>query len=82
MTAINQILYGKLTIHHCKKKTIVTLCRCDIGGPNNSTEWQADYFNQALKSGQQVVVNDRCGDGSASDFTSVEYVAVKNAPSR
>lgn len=55
---------------------------CDIGGINNSTVWQADYFNKALDNGRQVAVNDRCGDGSASDFTTIEYKAVKDTPSR
>ncbi|KAG2210920.1 hypothetical protein INT47_000077, partial [Mucor saturninus] len=55
---------------------------CDIGGINNSTVWQSDYFNNALKDGRQVSVNDRCGDGSASDFTTIEYKAVTDTPTR
>lgn len=55
---------------------------CDIGGIHNSSVWQADYFNQALQQGRSVSVNDRCGDGSASDFTTVEYKAVKDIPAR
>lgn len=55
---------------------------CDIGGINNSTVWQSEYFNKALKEGRQVSVNDRCGDGSASDFTTIEYKAVKDTPNR
>lgn len=56
--------------------------RCDIGGIHNSTVWQSEYFNNALKKGKQVSVNDRCGDGSASDFTTIEYKAVKDIPPR
>ncbi|GAN02175.1 glycoside hydrolase family 29 protein [Mucor ambiguus] len=55
---------------------------CDIGGIHNSSVWQSNYFNQALASGQQVAVNDRCGDSSASDFTTVEYKAVTDTPTR
>ncbi|KAG2237616.1 hypothetical protein INT48_004519 [Thamnidium elegans] len=55
---------------------------CDIGGIHNSTVWQSDYFNNALKKGKQVTVNDRCGSDSASDFTTVEYKAVTDTPSR
>jgi alpha-L-fucosidase len=55
---------------------------CDIGGIHNSSVWQADYFNRALQQGRSVAVNDRCGDGSASDFTTIEYQAVSNTPTR
>ncbi|KAL9547918.1 hypothetical protein MBANPS3_005937 [Mucor bainieri] len=55
---------------------------CDIGGIHNSSAWQSSYFNQALGSGQPVAVNDRCGDGSASDFTTIEYKAVTDTPTR
>lgn len=55
---------------------------CDIGGIHNSSVWQSNYFNQALKSGKQVAVNDRCGDTSASDFTTIEYKAVTDIPTR
>ncbi|KAI8645913.1 alpha-L-fucosidase-domain-containing protein, partial [Parasitella parasitica] len=55
---------------------------CDIGGIHNSSVWQSSYFNQALQSGKQVAVNDRCGDASASDFTTVEYKAVVDTPTR
>lgn len=44
--------------------------------------WQSNYFNNALKDGRQVSVNDRCGDGSASDFTTIEYKAVTDIPTR
>lgn len=55
---------------------------CDIGGIHNSSVWQSNYFNQALASGRQVAVNDRCGDTSASDFTTIEYKAVTDTPTR
>ncbi|KAI8078705.1 alpha-L-fucosidase-domain-containing protein [Halteromyces radiatus] len=54
---------------------------CDIGGINNSTAWQAEYFNQAKAQGRQVAINDRCGN-SVSDFTTVEYQDVSNIPPR
>lgn len=55
---------------------------CDIGGIHDSLEWQKEYFSAAASRGQQVAVNDRCGDGSASDFTTVEYKTVDTAPDR
>ncbi len=45
---------------------------CDIGGPNASNTVFADYFNHGQASGQQVTVNNRCGN-SAHDFTTPEY---------
>lgn len=55
---------------------------CDIGGIHDSLEWQKEYFSAAASRGQQVAVNDRCGKGSASDFTTVEYKTLDTAPDR
>ncbi|KAI8984373.1 alpha-L-fucosidase-domain-containing protein [Mycotypha africana] len=55
---------------------------CDIGGIHNSSVWQAQYFNQAMAKNKQVAVNDRCGDGSASDFTTIEYKSIIDMPTR
>ncbi|KAI8140551.1 alpha-L-fucosidase-domain-containing protein [Fennellomyces sp. T-0311] len=54
---------------------------CDIGGINNSSAWQSEFYNQASAKGRQVSVNDRCGNG-ISDFTTVEYKSNAVAPSR
>ncbi|KAI8381456.1 alpha-L-fucosidase-domain-containing protein [Radiomyces spectabilis] len=54
---------------------------CDIGGINNSTEWQAEYYNQARAHGREVGVNDRCGN-SVSDFQTVEYKKLDYVPAR
>ncbi|KAI8331058.1 glycoside hydrolase superfamily [Chlamydoabsidia padenii] len=54
---------------------------CDIGGINNSSMWQADYFNQAIKLNRQVTINDRCGNG-VSDFTTLEYQQTSTPPAR
>jgi alpha-L-fucosidase len=45
---------------------------CDIGGPNDSLEVLANYYNHALASGKQVAVNDRCGIAE-HDFSTREY---------
>ncbi len=47
---------------------------CDIGGPNNSNEFMAYYFNQAKNRDEpkEVTVNNRCGNG-VHDFTTPEY---------
>ena len=50
---------------------------CDIGGPNESNTVFANYFNQAQATGQQVTVNDRCGN-TAHDFTTPEYSSYGN----
>ncbi|KAI9470089.1 MAG: alpha-L-fucosidase-domain-containing protein [Benjaminiella poitrasii] len=54
---------------------------CDIGGINNSTVWQAEFFNRAKQQGREVTVNDRCGN-SVSDFETVEYKEINHVPSR
>ncbi|GAA5814224.1 hypothetical protein MFLAVUS_007718 [Mucor flavus] len=54
---------------------------CDIGGINNSTAWQSKFLNTAKQSGQQVVMNDRCGN-SVSDFATVEYQGINHVPER
>ncbi|TDE11139.1 alpha-L-fucosidase [Jiangella asiatica] len=44
---------------------------CDIGGPNNSNEFMAYYFNQAKNRDEpkDVTVNNRCGNGTYDYFT-------------
>ncbi|KAI9314779.1 glycoside hydrolase, partial [Dichotomocladium elegans] len=55
---------------------------CDIGGINNSTVWQTAYLEAAAASEQPIAWNDRCGSGSASDFTTVEYKTEAIPPDR
>ncbi|CAO3618930.1 unnamed protein product [Cunninghamella echinulata] len=54
---------------------------CDIGGINNSTVWQTEFFNQAHRQNRQVTINDRCGN-DVSDFTTLEYQQTTTPPSR
>ena len=54
---------------------------CDIGGINNSTVWQAEFLNRAKKKGNQVTMNDRCGN-QVSDFATVEYQGIDYIPER
>lgn len=44
---------------------------CDIGGPNRSTEFAAEWFNQAAEQNRQVAMNARCG--LPGDFDTPEY---------
>ncbi|CAE6405806.1 unnamed protein product [Rhizoctonia solani] len=44
---------------------------CDIGGPNRTLEFAAEWYNQAAKAGKQVTMNNRCG--LAPDFDTPEY---------
>ena len=44
---------------------------CDIGGPNRTTEFASEWFNQAAKQNRQVVMNARCG--LPGDFDTPEY---------
>ena len=44
---------------------------CDVGGPNLTTEFAAEWFNAAASQGRQVVLNNRCG--VPGDFDTPEY---------
>ncbi|KAG9119987.1 hypothetical protein FRC07_004706, partial [Ceratobasidium sp. 392] len=44
---------------------------CDIGGPNRTLEFAAEWYNKAAKAGRQVTLNNRCG--VAPDFDTPEY---------
>jgi alpha-L-fucosidase len=52
---------------------------CDIGGPNNSDQFMAYYYNQAKNRPvpKDVVVDNRCGN-SHYDFTTPEYSVEPN----
>ncbi|KAL0569834.1 hypothetical protein V5O48_012122 [Marasmius crinis-equi] len=44
---------------------------CDIGGPNKTLDFAAQYYNLALEQGRQVTINNRCG--AVPDFATPEY---------
>ncbi|KAK4624790.1 Tissue alpha-L-fucosidase [Fulvia fulva] len=44
---------------------------CDIGGPNLTAQFAAQYFNDAAREGKQVLINNRCG--LPGDFDTPEY---------
>ncbi|KAF5374668.1 hypothetical protein D9615_009002 [Tricholomella constricta] len=44
---------------------------CDIGGPNKTPEFAAQFYNNALANGRQVTMNNRCG--AVPDFDTPEY---------
>jgi alpha-L-fucosidase len=44
---------------------------CDIGGPNLTLQFAAEWFNSAASSGRQVTLNNRCG--VPGDFDTPEY---------
>ncbi|GFF61167.1 hypothetical protein IFM51744_10604 [Aspergillus udagawae] len=44
---------------------------CDIGGPNQTTEFASAWFNRAAEENRQVVMNARCG--LPGDFDTPEY---------
>lgn len=44
---------------------------CDIGGPNATAEFAAEYFNRAAKQGKQVLMNNRCA--LPGDIDTPEY---------
>jgi alpha-L-fucosidase len=44
---------------------------CDIGGPNLTAEFAAEYFNNAAQQGNQVLMDNRCG--LPGDFDTPEY---------
>lgn len=44
---------------------------CDIGGPNATIEFAAEFFNSNAEEGRQVLINNRCG--LPGDFDTPEY---------
>ena len=46
---------------------------CDIGGPNVTAEFAAEYFNTNAAQGRQVMTNNRCG--TPGDFDTPEYAS-------
>ncbi|KAF9075445.1 glycoside hydrolase family 29 protein [Rhodocollybia butyracea] len=44
---------------------------CDIGGPNMTLEFAAEFYNHALANNYQVTLNNRCG--AVPDFLTPEY---------
>ncbi|KAI4595929.1 hypothetical protein KJ359_006220 [Pestalotiopsis sp. 9143b] len=47
---------------------------CDIGGPNLTTEFAAQWYNDAIAQNRQVVMNNRCG--LPGDFDTPEYATI------
>ncbi|KAF3019828.1 hypothetical protein E8E14_013034 [Neopestalotiopsis sp. 37M] len=47
---------------------------CDIGGPNLTTEFAAEWYNDAIAQNRQVVMNNRCG--VPGDFDTPEYATI------
>ncbi|KAJ7609992.1 glycoside hydrolase family 29 protein [Mycena polygramma] len=44
---------------------------CDVGGPNKTLEFAAQFYNHAQAQGRQVTMNNRCG--AVPDFETPEY---------
>ncbi|KAF8985934.1 glycoside hydrolase family 29 protein [Cyathus striatus] len=44
---------------------------CDIGGPNNTLRFAAEFYNHAQEQGREVTINNRCG--AVPDFDTPEY---------
>ncbi|KAK7057925.1 glycoside hydrolase family 29 protein [Favolaschia claudopus] len=44
---------------------------CDIGGPNRTLDFAAQFYNHAEAQGRQVTMNNRCGN--VPDFETPEY---------
>ncbi|KAF9222359.1 glycoside hydrolase family 29 protein [Gyrodon lividus] len=53
---------------------------CDIGGPNKTLEFAAQFYNNAVQNGYQVTMNDRCG--TVPDFDTPEYVTFASLSTR
>ncbi|KAK0448928.1 glycoside hydrolase family 29 protein, partial [Desarmillaria tabescens] len=53
------------------KKYEMDIMWCDIGGPNRTLEFAAEFYNNALAQGRQVTINNRCG--AVPDFDTPEY---------
>ncbi|KAI7581107.1 glycoside hydrolase, partial [Hortaea werneckii] len=46
---------------------------CDIGGPNLTADFAAEYYNTAAQRGNQVLMDNRCG--LPGDFDTPEYAS-------
>ncbi|KAH7883390.1 glycoside hydrolase family 29 protein [Phlebopus sp. FC_14] len=53
---------------------------CDIGGPNKTPEFAAQFYNHAMENGYQVTMNDRCG--AVPDFDTPEYATFGSLSTR
>ncbi|KAK4502875.1 hypothetical protein PRZ48_006301 [Zasmidium cellare] len=53
---------------------------CDIGGPNLTAEFAAQYFNNMATQNKQVLLNNRCG--LPGDFDTPEYARYSAVPVR
>ncbi|THY27539.1 glycoside hydrolase [Aureobasidium pullulans] len=53
---------------------------CDIGGPNLTAEFSAEYFNSMATQGKQVLINNRCG--LPGDFDTPEYARYEAVQTR
>lgn len=53
---------------------------CDIGGPNLTAEFAAQYFNMFAAQGKQVLLDNRCG--LPGDFDTPEYARYESVQRR
>lgn len=53
---------------------------CDIGGPNLTAEFAAQYFNMFAAQGRQVLIDNRCG--LPGDFDTPEYASYESVQRR
>ncbi|KAF8604399.1 glycoside hydrolase [Ceratobasidium sp. AG-I] len=53
---------------------------CDIGGPNKTLEFAAEWYNSATKAGREVTMNNRCG--AIPDFDTPEYAKFSSIQER
>ncbi|KAG2123005.1 glycoside hydrolase family 29 protein [Suillus cothurnatus] len=53
---------------------------CDIGGPNKTLDFAAQFYNKAMQNGYQVTMNDRCG--AVPDFDTPEYATFGSLSTR
>ncbi|KAK7032171.1 hypothetical protein VNI00_013345 [Paramarasmius palmivorus] len=62
------------------KKYNTEIMWCDIGGPNRTPEFAAQYYNDAFEKGNQVTINNRCG--AVPDFDTPEYSSFSTIQTR
>ncbi|KAG8770283.1 hypothetical protein FRC12_004381 [Ceratobasidium sp. 428] len=53
---------------------------CDIGGPNKTLEFAAEWYNTAGRAGREVTMNNRCG--AIPDFDTPEYTKFSSIQER
>lgn len=77
---ISDLIVPEMNLLALDPRYMVEIMWCDIGGPNHTASFAADWFNKAAAEGRQVTMNARCG--LPGDFDTPEYATYPAAQRR